>query len=56
MFKERILTGALRLKDTFNNGDMIREGDMFDEILAGLTMQPSEAYDTNFANDVSLIV
>jgi hypothetical protein len=33
--------------------DIIREGNNFEEILAGLTMQPSEAYDTNFVNDVS---
>ena len=52
MFKERILTGTMDLKDTFNNGDIVREGTMFDEILAGLTMQPSEAYDTNFVTDV----
>jgi hypothetical protein len=53
MFKERSLTGVLDLKEVFNNADIIRDGNNFDEILAGLTMQPSESYDTNFVSDVS---
>ena len=56
MFKGRQLSGAIDLKTTFNNADIIREGNNFDEILAGLTMQPSEAYDTNFVEDVSLLI
>ena len=55
MFKGRQLSGAIDLKTAFNNADIIREGNNFDEILAGLTMQPSEAYDTNFVEDVSLL-
>ena len=43
----------MNLKEVFNNGDIIRQGNNYDEILAGLTMQPSEAYDTNFVSDVS---
>lgn len=53
MFKGRQLSGSIDLKTAFNNGDIIREGNNFDEILAGLTMQPSESYDTNFVEDVS---
>ena len=56
MFKGRQLSGAIDLKTTFNNADIIREGNNFDEILAGLTMQPSESYDTNFVEDVSLLI
>ena len=52
MFKGLKLTTTLNLKDVFNNADILREGDNFDEIMAGLTMQPSQAYDTNFADDV----
>ena len=43
----------MNLREVFNNGDIIRQGNNYDEILAGLTMQPSEAYDTNFVSDVS---
>ena len=56
MFKGRQLSGLIDLKTAFNNADIIREGNNFDEILAGLTMQPSEAYDTNFVEDVSLLI
>ena len=52
MFKGLRLTGSLNLKEVFNNGDILRNGDNFDEIMAGLAMQPSLAYDTNFADDV----
>ena len=55
MFKERTLSGILDLKDSFNSGDIVRMGNNFDEILAGLTMQPSETYDTNFVDDVNII-
>ena len=55
MFKGRQLSGVIDLKTAFNNADIIREGNNFDEILAGLTMQPSESYDTNFVEDVSLL-
>lgn len=54
MFKGRRISGVMDLKTTFNNGDVIRTSDNFDDILAGLTMQPSEAYDSNFAEDVSI--
>jgi len=54
MFKERTLSGTLDLKDNFNSGDIVRMGNNFDEILAGLTMQPSETYDTNFVDDVNI--
>ena len=56
MFKGRQLSGVIDLKTVFNNGDVIREGNNFDEILAGLTMQPSESYDTNFVEDVRSIL
>ena len=56
MFKGRQLSGSIDLKTAFNNADIIRQGNNFDEILAGLTMQPSEAYDTNFVEDVSLFI
>jgi hypothetical protein len=52
MFKNLKLSGSLSLKDVFNNAEVMREGNNFDEIVAGLTMQPSEAFDTNFADDV----
>ena len=52
MFKGLRLTGSLNLKEVFNNGDILRNGDDFDEIMAGLAMQPSLAYDTNFTDDV----
>ena len=55
MFKGRQLSGVIDLKTAFNTADIIREGNNFDEILAGLTMQPSESYDTNFVEDVSLL-
>jgi hypothetical protein len=53
MFKGTMLSRTIDLKTTFNNGDAIREGNNFDELFAGLTMQPSQAYDVNFAEDVS---
>ena len=53
MFRGEIFSGMFDLKDTFNNGDITREGNNFEEILAGMTMQPSESYDTNFVEDVS---
>ena len=53
MFKGRRISGVMDLKAAFGNGDVITNDNNFDEILAGLTMQPSEAYDTNFAEDVS---
>ena len=56
MFNGHQLSGLIDLKTAFNNADIIREGNNFDEILAGLTMQPSEAYDTNFVEDVSLLI
>ena len=56
MFKGRQLSGSIDLKTAFNNADIIRDGNNFDEILEGLTMQPSEAYDTNFVEDVSLLI
>ena len=52
MFKGLKLSGSLVLKDVFNNAEIMREGNNFDEIVLGLAMQPSEAYDTNFADDV----
>ena len=55
MYKERQISGVMDLKSTFNNGDVIRMSNNFDEILAGLTVQPSEAYDTNFAEDVRVL-
>ena len=53
MFKGRQFSGSFDLKTTFNNPDIVRAGNNFDEILAGLTMQPSQTFDTNFVEDVS---
>ena len=56
MFKGSKLSGEMDLKTVFNDANIIREGNNFDEILAGLTMQPSQSYDTNFVEDVSQFV
>ena len=56
MFNGHQLSGLIDLKTAFNNADIIREGNNFDEILAGLTMQPSESYDTNFVEDVRILI
>ena len=52
MFKGLKLTESRNLRDVFNDGDILREGDNFNQIMKGLTMQPSQSYDTNFAEDV----
>lgn len=53
MFRGSTFSGMFDLKTAFNNGDITRQANNFEEILAGMTMQPSEAYDTNFVEDVS---
>ena len=41
------------LQNVFSDGDVLRRPNLADEIIRGLTIQPSEAYDNNFAIDVT---
>jgi hypothetical protein len=36
MFRQRQLSGSFDLKKSFNNGDIIREGNNFEEILVSM--------------------
>jgi hypothetical protein len=38
LFRQRQLSGSLDFKTTFNNGDIIREGNNFDEILVSMSL------------------
>ena len=43
------------LKDIFANADLIRENQMFDKLLKGLTIQPCEKFDNAFTNSVTIL-
>ena len=51
------ISGAARrtidLQETFSDGDILRETNFVDELIKGMTIQPSEDYDNNFVPDVS---
>ena len=53
-FRGLTFSTSFRLKNSFNDADIIRQGNNFDEILAGLAVQPSERTDPNFVEDVSI--
>ena len=42
-----------RLVEVFSDGDILRNGDFFDELVRGMTIQKSEDYDNNFVPSVS---
>ena len=43
----------IRLTEVFSNGDILRQPNFFDELLRGMTIEPSEDYDNNFVPAVS---
>ena len=49
------LENSVTLSDVFSNADILRENNMFDSILKGLSIQPSQRFDNAFTNSVSYI-
>ena len=51
------ISGAARrtidLQETFSDGDILRETNFADELIKGMTIQPSEDYDNHFVADVT---
>jgi hypothetical protein len=43
----------MTLTEVFGNADLLRENNMFDSLLKGLTIQPCQRFDNTFANSVS---
>ena len=41
------------MTEVFSDGDILRQPNFFDELLRGMTIQPSEDYDNNFVPAVS---
>ena len=46
------LIEQMTLSDVFGNADFIREQSRFDQVLKGLTIQPSQRFDNSFTNSV----
>jgi len=44
--------GSVNLADVFSDGDFLRERSVFEAVLSGITRQPSEFQDNNFAEEV----
>ena len=50
------LEKTMTLSDVFGNADILRENNMFDSLLKGLSIQPAQTFDNAFANSVSCII
>ena len=47
-------TRRIELRDAFGNMDLLKEHNMFDDLLRGLVTERAEKADNNFVDDVRL--
>ena len=47
-------TRRIELRDAFGNMDLLKERNMFDDLLRGLVTERAEKADNNFVDDVRL--